>query len=162
MASISSRLAIAGLLLLSAWPFGAAHARSPVSGITVSLRQQWALPPDQFVCTGACYRGVHMDVTVWKDGRIVDGGRRTRVSTEVAARFSTILLPFRPVGNDATADPSKLSPDFCPVKVQWPADKRGACAVACSAYDSAADSLFSAVMEALRSVQLDTFVPGTF
>ena len=162
MACIASRVTIAGFLLLSASPFGAAHARSPVSGITVSLREQWAPPPDQIVCTGVCYRGVNVDVTVWKDGRIADGARPVRVSTEVAARFSKVLLPFRPVGNDATADPSKLSPDLCPVKVQWPANKRGGRPVVCGTYNRAPDSLFSAVMEALRSIRLDIAVPGTF
>jgi hypothetical protein len=81
---------------------------------------------------------------------------------EDAARFSKILLPFRPVGKDATADPSKLSMDFCPVKVQWPADKSGGRPVVCGTYNGAPDSLFSAVMEALRSIHLDIAVPGTF
>jgi hypothetical protein len=162
MASISSRVAIAGLLLLSASPFGAANARSPISGVTVSLRRRWTVPPDQIVCLGTCYRGVNLDVTVWKDGRIIDGARPARVSMEDAARFSKILLPFRPVGKDATVDPSKLSQDFCLVKVQWSAGKRGGRPVVCGTYNRATDSLFSAVMTALRSIHLDIAVPGTF
>jgi hypothetical protein len=162
MVGLSKRLTVAGLLLLSASPFGAACARSPASGITVSLRPQSAVSPDQILCTGTCSSGANLDVTVWKDGRIMDGARPARVSREVAARFSKILLPFQPVGNDATADPSKLSPYFCPVKVRWPADKGGSRPVICGTYNGAADALFPAVMEALRSIRLDIAMPGTF
>jgi hypothetical protein len=155
MASISPRLTFAGLLLLSASPFSAACARSPASGVTVSLRPQWTAPRDQVVCTGACLRGADLDVTVWNDGRIVDGGSAGRVSAEDAARFSKILRPFRPVGKDATVDPSKLSQEFCPVKAQWPAGKRAGRPVLCGTYNGARDSLFSAVDEALRSIHID-------
>jgi hypothetical protein len=103
-----------------------------------------------------------LDVTVWKDGRITFNANRTRVSVEEAAGFSKILLPFRPVGKDATADPSKLSADFCPVKVQWPADGRGSRRVICGTYNEARDSLFKAVMEALRTVHLNIATPQTF
>ena len=162
MVSNSSRLATAGWLVLSASPLGPAYARSPTSGTTITLRRQWAGPPSQIVCTGACTRGTNLDVTVWKDGRITFNANRTRVSVEEAAGFSKILLPFRPVGKDATADPSKLSADFCPVKVQWPADGRGSRRVICGTYNEARDSLFKAVMEALRTVHLNIATPQTF
>jgi len=114
------------------------------------------------VCTGACRRGTYLDLTVWKDGRtVVDGGRPVRVSKDDAARFWTMLRPFRPVGKDVTADPSKLFPDFCPVKVQWPADKRGGRPLVCGTYNGAANSLFTAVVQALRSIHVDIAVPGT-
>ena len=160
MTSISSRLTIAGLLLLSASPFGAANARSPTSGITVSLRLEITVPPDQVICTGACSRGTYLDLTVWKDGRmVVDGASRPRVSRQDAARFSKILLPFRPTGSGATSDPSSwLSPDLCSVKVQWPVDKHGGQAVVCDIYSG---SLFPAVMQALRSIHVDIAVPAT-
>jgi hypothetical protein len=161
MATNSSRLTIAGLLLLSGAPLSAVDARSPDNGLTVSLRRESTAPPDQIVCTGACWRGADLDVTVWKDGRIVDGGKPARVSTEEATRFERILLPFRPAEKDATADPSKLSQDFCPVKVQWPTDKSGGRPVVCGTYNGASGSLFPAVMKALQSIHLGFVVPGT-
>ena len=165
MASVSSRITIAGLLLLSASPAGAAGARSPSRGITVTLRPQWTTPPDEhgaIICLGSgCARGTSLDLTVWKDGRIVEAGSPARVSVEEAARFSKILLPFRPTGKDATADPSKLWPNSCPVKVQWPAGKGGRRLVVCGTYNGASDSLFPAVMKALQSIHLNIVAPGT-
>ncbi|MFL6759992.1 hypothetical protein [Sphingomonas sp.] len=92
---------------------------------------------------------------------MLDDGRPARVSKEEAARFSTILLPFRPVRKDATADPSNLFPDLCPVKVQWPADKGGGRLLVCGTYNGASNSLFTAVVEALQSIHVDIAVPGT-
>jgi hypothetical protein len=161
MDTISSQLTMAGLLLLSAAPLNALNARSPDSGVTVSLRRQSTAPADQIVCTGACKRGGDVDVTVWRDGRIVNGGNPARVSKERAARFERILLPFRPAGKDATADPSKASEGLCPVKVQWPTDKNGGRPVLCGTYSGASGSLFLAVMEALQSIHLTSVAPGT-
>jgi hypothetical protein len=165
MAIVSSGLTIAGLLLLSASPFGAANARSPSSGITVTLRPESTVPPDEhggIICLGApCSRGTSLDLTVWKDGRTLEAGSPARVSAEHAARFSEILLPFRPTGKDATSDPSKLWPNSCPVKVQWPAGKGGRRPVVCGIYSGASDSLFPAVMRALQSIHLNIVAPGT-
>jgi hypothetical protein len=156
-----SRLPIAALLLVSALQFGEANARSLNNGITVSLRQQSTVPPDQIVCFSVCHRGTYLQLTIWKDGRMDVDGRPARVSMADAARFSTILRPFRPIGKDATADPSQLLPDFCPVKVQWSADQGGGRPVVCGTYSRMPNSLFPVVMDALGSIHLDIAVPGT-
>jgi hypothetical protein len=150
------------MLLFSASMPDAAYARSPTTGITVSLRPESTMPPGEIVCTGGCLRGTNLDVTVWKDGRMTYDGLPARVSMGQATRFSKILLLFRPVGKDATADPSKLSQVFCPVKVQWPITRQGGRPVICGTYNSAPDTLFTAVREALRSVQINIAAPKMF
>jgi hypothetical protein len=161
MAPTFPKLMIAAFFVC-AWPFDVARAHAPNSGITISLLPQSLMPPGAIVCTGVCSRGRVLDVTVWSDGRVnVDGRDQSRISKAIVARFRSILLPFRPVGNFEYADPSVVMPKTCYVKIQWPADHRGR-RTACGDYDSRTEpeSLFVAAMRALQVINVDTSMPG--
>ncbi len=145
------RTIIAGLLLLIACLPDAAIARSLSSGLTVSLGRVGYSTDGAIICLGFC--GYSRHVTVWKDGQVLDGQIYGRVSRAEAARFRSILLPFRPTGKQAYVDPSTVLPNSCPVKVKWPADHRGRQIVACGSYSPGA--LFEAVKEAFKAVHLD-------
>ena len=131
----------------------AVNARSPGTGITVSLRRVWAVPPDQIVCTGACLRGYDLDVTVWDDGELIVGGQKTRIPKKNAIRFRKALLPFLPIGRGRYADPSATFPHTCPVKIQWPVHAGGRRPVYCSLYVD--DAVFEAVRRALKLIDVD-------
>jgi hypothetical protein len=115
------------------------------------------------VCTGFC---PHLDLTVWEDGRVIVSGReRSHVSNKQAARFRNILRPFRPADDHSAVDPSAVIPNACPVKVEWIPYDGGSRSVACGNYfmltdgevGAHADTLFEAVMQALRSIHLNAY-----
>ena len=143
-----------GFVLLGGSVCGAAGSHSRTNGITVSLRMQSLVPPDQEVCTGGCRTGSTADVTVWNDGQVLLNRReRFRISKAVAARFRGMLIPFRRADTDA----SKVLPNSCPVKIQWPADDRGLGRVTCAYYSVGGieDPVFTAVSRAFEAIGLD-------
>jgi len=146
------RLAILGSLF---WPVPAG-SRPLDQGITISLRTR----TDLVVCTGFC---PHEDITVWPDGAVVvNGTPRRRVAKAEAARFRTILAPFRSTASDSV-DPSMVFPNACLLKVQWPAKVHRARPNACGDFmvptygqvNAQETNLFSAVQRALAAVHLN-------
>lgn len=135
-------ISMAGLLVFPS----TAESRSIGSGTTITLTHR----PGAIICGGFC---PELDLTLWNDGQaLVNGRKRMHVTSEQAARFRTILLPFRPADDDPRADPSRVFPNDCWAKVQWPVGKRGIRPAACDD-----DRLFEAILQALRSINLDPF-----
>lgn len=154
MASTALKITIVGLLSFGCSLASSAAARGPSRGITISLRRVSTLPPGEIVCLGSCFQGRNLDVTVWADGRVeVDHKPHSPVSKHGLAKFRSILLPFRPVGEHAYTDPSAVLPNTCPVKVQWPADHFGR-PRACGFYGSngVQGPLIGAVTQALQLI----------
>jgi hypothetical protein len=152
-------LALSGLLV---WP-ASARTRPLNEGITIAMRSPSG--PDVVVCTGFC---PHLDITVWDDGEVVvNGVERPRVTKAEAARFRSVLFPFRSKASDS--DPSTVLANACLLKVQWPSPANAARPTACGDFivptygkiDAHESSLFRAVSDALVAVHRDIWGRAT-
>lgn len=108
MAAFACRLTLIGLLMLPST--ATAGSRSSIDWIAISQR------PQDVICAGVC---PNADVTVWRDGRVLvvrhhsgrpDDVEHFRVSQDEAARFRSILLPYRPTSHQTDPDACKVDP----------------------------------------------------
>jgi hypothetical protein len=146
-------LALSWLLV---WP-GSARARPLNEGITIGIHSPSG--PDVIVCTGFC---PNVDITVWDDGEVVvNGVEQPRVTKAEAARFRTVLFPFR--SQAIASDPSTVFPNACLLKVQWPSPAKTARPTTCGDFfvptygkiNAHETFLFGAVSDALAAVHRD-------
>jgi hypothetical protein len=116
------------------------------------------------ICAGLC---PNYDVTVWADGRVLavrhswhglDEIERFRVSRLEAARFRSILLPYRPIAiqqrepvchHDVPQEQSRLVLKVREVELLWSSPPHRSRLIACDTRE-----LSEALRQALRAVQV--------